>query len=66
MMEIEEISEMLVFNSALTWLIVREVFRIFIHHECFKSYIITKMLKLFVVKSNKCPVNSVFNPNPVS
>jgi hypothetical protein len=39
MMETEPVSETLDFNSALAWLIAREDFIPFIHHESFKSYI---------------------------
>jgi hypothetical protein len=39
LMETNKISETLVFNSTLTWLIARENYSTFICHESFKSYI---------------------------
>jgi hypothetical protein len=38
MMKTKEISETLVFNATLIWLITREDFSSFIHHESLKSY----------------------------
>jgi hypothetical protein len=38
LMKTEEISETLVLNSTLTWLIAREYFSTFIHYESLKSY----------------------------
>jgi hypothetical protein len=37
MMEMEAISETLVLNSVLTWLIIKKDFSAFIHHKSFKS-----------------------------
>jgi hypothetical protein len=51
MMEMEEIHEMLVFNSALTQLIIEEDFRTFAGHESFKSYIVVIRLRRYGYQS---------------